>query len=85
MSRCMLRVAMMLTATLVASSIAPANDARAAELKVVASEASATDATTLSSPRRLSAQRGTSLLSTTALPPISEKTFSTVKPRTWSS
>jgi molybdate transport system substrate-binding protein len=39
MSRYMLRVAMMLTATLVASSIAPANDARAAELKVVASVA----------------------------------------------
>jgi molybdate transport system substrate-binding protein len=39
MSRYMLRVAMMLAATLVASSIAPANDARAAELKVVASVA----------------------------------------------
>jgi molybdate transport system substrate-binding protein len=39
MSRYMLRVAMMLTATLVASSIASANDARAAELKVVASVA----------------------------------------------
>jgi molybdate transport system substrate-binding protein len=39
MSRYMLRVAMMLATTLVASSMAPANDARAAELKVVASVA----------------------------------------------
>jgi hypothetical protein len=41
MSRYMLRVAMMLAATLVASSIGPANHARAAELKVVASVAMA--------------------------------------------
>jgi molybdate transport system substrate-binding protein len=39
MNSCFLRVAAMLAATLMASSIAPANDARAAELKVVASVA----------------------------------------------
>jgi molybdate transport system substrate-binding protein len=39
MSRYMLRVAMMMLAATLASSISPANDARAAELKVVASVA----------------------------------------------
>jgi molybdate transport system substrate-binding protein len=39
MIRYMLRVAMMILAATLASSIAPANDARAAELKVVASVA----------------------------------------------